>query len=61
MVVCFTLAPGPPALAGSPNSAVNINYVHGMSFKERQTRMHPALWLATLTVGLPLVLFYRRT
>lgn len=56
-VVCFTLAPGTPAPAGSPNNAVNINYVHGMSFKERQTRMHPALWLAALMVGSPIVLY----
>jgi hypothetical protein len=57
LLVCFLLAPAPPAPPANPNAAVNINYVHGLSYERAQTWMHPWLWLAALLIGLPACLY----
>lgn len=54
LVVCFFLAPMPPAPSSHPNAAVNINYVHGLGFEHPQTSVSPGTWLAGLMLGLPL-------
>ena len=53
----FFLAPKPPAPAANPDQAVNINYVHGLSYAKPQTVMHPWLWLSIMIVGFPIVFY----
>jgi hypothetical protein len=53
LLVCFFLAPAPPAPAGNPNAAVNINYVHGLSAERPQSWVPPWVWLSGLLLGLP--------
>lgn len=55
ILICYFLLPGPRPDPG--NAAVNINYVHGFSDTAPQTWMHPLLWLATMAVVMPVVLF----
>ncbi len=55
MLVCYVLMPGPMANAG--NAAVNINYVYGMSDSAPQTWMPGWAWLASLMIGLPVLMF----
>jgi hypothetical protein len=57
LLVSYFLAPAPPAPSNHPNLAVNLNYVHGLSYERPQTWMPPWLWLTILIVGFP-VLFY---
>lgn len=56
LLASFFLAPAPPPPADNPNFAVNINYVHGLSYERPQTVMPPALWLAIMMVGFPVLL-----
>jgi hypothetical protein len=56
-LVSFFLAPAPPAPADNPNLAVNINYVHGLSYEKPQTWMPPMVWLLSMIVGFPLVFY----
>ena len=51
------LLPMPPAPVDNPNLPVNVNYVYGMNDDKPQEWMHPLLWLATLMVGLPMLLY----
>ena len=57
LLVSFFLAPPPPAPAENPKLAVNLNYVHGLSYDKPQTVMSPVLWLGIMMVGFPLVLY----
>ncbi len=57
LLTSYFLAPAPPAPIDSPNLAVNINYVHGMNYKEPQSIMPPSLWLASMIMGFPLVFY----
>ena len=57
ILVAYNFGPPPPASGDSPNMAVNINYVFGPSFNQSQTWMAPHLWVATLMVMLPIVLY----
>ncbi len=57
LLVSYFLAPAPPAPADNPNLAVNINYVHGMSYEKPQTRLPPMVWLMSMIVGYPLVFY----
>lgn len=57
LVICYPLAPAPPAPVNNPNLAVNINYVHGLGYERPQAWMPPLAWLSALMVGLPLVLY----
>lgn len=57
LLVSFFLAPAPPAPPSNPKLAVNLNYVHGLSYEQPQTWMAPWLWLTILIVGLPVVLY----
>jgi hypothetical protein len=57
LLICFFLAPAPPAPPDNPNAAVNINYVHGLGYDKPQTWMHPWLWQAALLIGLPVCLY----
>jgi hypothetical protein len=58
LLASFFLAPAPPAPASNPGLAVNLNYVHGLSYETRQTVMHPLLWLGIMLVGFPLVFYF---
>ena len=57
LLVSFFLAPPPPAPIDNPKLAVNLNYVHCLSYDHPQTWMAPGLWLTMLLVGLPLVFY----
>ena len=57
LLTSFFLAPKPPAPSDNPDQAVNINYVHGMSYEKPQTVMPPLLWLAIMIVGFPIVFY----
>jgi hypothetical protein len=48
LLVCFFVAPRPPAPSDHPNFAVNINYVWGMDDHHPQTAMPAGAWLAML-------------
>jgi Protein of unknown function (DUF1569) len=57
LLASFFLAPAPPAPLTNPDLAVNINYVHGMSYVKPQTIMAPWLWLTIMIVGFPIVFY----
>jgi len=57
LLASFFLAPAPPAPPERPNLAVNINYVHGLSYQEPQTWMPPWLWLSAMIIGFPVVFY----
>ena len=57
LLASFFLAPAPPAPADNPSLAVNLNYVHGLSYEKPQTVMPPLLWLSIMIVGFPLVFY----
>jgi hypothetical protein len=57
LLTSFFLAPKPPAPAERPELAVNINYVHGLSYEKPQTVMPPWLWLSIMIVGFPIVFY----
>jgi hypothetical protein len=57
LLASFFLAPAPPAPPDHPLLAVNLNYVHGLSYEGPQTWMPPWLWLTIFLAGFP-VLFY---
>jgi hypothetical protein len=57
LLVSYFLGPAPPAPPDRPNLAVNINYVHGLSYEKPQTWMPPWLWLSVMIVGFPIVFY----
>ena len=56
--VCYFFMPGPPPSIENPNIPVNINYVYGFSNDAHQTWMPPGFWLATLMLGLPMLIYW---
>jgi hypothetical protein len=57
LLTSFFLAPKPPAPADNPDQAVNINYVHGMSYQKPQEVMPPLVWLSIMIVAFPVVFY----
>jgi hypothetical protein len=57
LLASYFLAPEPPAPPNNPNLAVNVNYVHGLSYTEKQKIMPPLLWLSIMIVGFPLIFY----
>ncbi len=57
LAFCYLVMPGPRADAAAIATPVNINYVHGMSDTAAQTWMPSYAWLASLFVGLPLLIW----
>jgi hypothetical protein len=57
LLASFFLAPAPPAPLNNPGLAVNLNYVHGLSYERPQTWMPPWLWLTIFLVGFPVVFY----
>jgi hypothetical protein len=55
LLVCFFLMPPPTPHPGL--TPVNINYVWGLSDTAAQSWVPPAVWLAGLLIGLPLLVF----
>jgi hypothetical protein len=55
---CFFLLPPPPPPSGHPNLPVNINYVYGFSNDAPQAWMPQGLWLGTMLVALPLLVYW---
>ena len=56
--ICYFLLPAPPPSIENPNIPVNINYVYGFSDDTSQTWMSPGLWLCTVLVGLPFLIYW---
>ncbi|MEM9827482.1 MAG: hypothetical protein AAF958_12895 [Planctomycetota bacterium] len=57
MLVAFFLLPSPEDTLAFANQPRNVNYVFGPSPNASQTWMPAAGWLATLMVGLPLLVY----
>ena len=57
LLTSYFLAPKPPAPAENPDQAVNINYVHGMSYEKPQEVMPPLVWLTIMIVAFPVVFY----
>lgn len=57
LLVCFLFLPAAGASLVNPKTPVNVNYVWGMSDDSPQSWMPKYVWLATLLVGLPLLVF----
>jgi hypothetical protein len=55
LLVCYLWLPAPPAT--TPDQPVNVNYVYGPSDQKPQEWMDGRLWLASLLVGLPVLVF----
>jgi len=55
LIICYFISPAPPSV--DPNLPVNINYVYGWNDSGPQTLMARPLWLLTLLVALPILLF----
>ena len=60
LLVCYFVAPSPPAPASRPNQAVNVNYVWGPDDHHPQTWMRPGLFLVMLC-GIVVVGIYTPT
>ena len=56
LIVCYFISPTPPT--DNPNLPVNINYVYGWNDQGPQMIMARPLWLLSLMVALPLLLFW---
>jgi hypothetical protein len=55
ILACYLWLPAPPA--PNPNVPVNVNYVYGLSDTKPQEWMPANLWVLTLLVGLPLLVY----
>ena len=55
LLICFFLMPPPRPNPGL--TPVNINYVWGLSDEAPQPWVSPAVWLAGMMIGLPILLF----
>ena len=58
LAICYFGFAPPPAPAHSPNLAVNINYVYGLSDNAPQTTMPPLAWLGMLMVIFPVGIYW---
>lgn len=57
ILVCYFWLPAPPASPENPNLPVNVNYVYGLDEEAPQTWMDGRLWLLTMLVGLPVLIY----
>lgn len=57
MAIAYFLLPASLADVADPNTPVNVNYVWGMSSEAPQTWVHPWVWLASMAIGLPLLIY----
>jgi hypothetical protein len=57
MAVAFFLLPASVAQVDNPNTPVNVNYVWGLSDEAPQSWVHPWTWLASMAIGLPIVVY----
>jgi hypothetical protein len=57
MAVAFFLLPASVAEVDDPNTPVNVNYVWGLSDQTPQSWVHPWVWLATMAIGLPVLVY----
>jgi hypothetical protein len=58
MLVCYFWMPKPGAILDNPKEPVNINYVFGFSDSAPQQWMPQWMWLVTLMVGLPFLIWW---
>lgn len=58
LVLCYFVAPPPPAPADNPGLPVNINYVYGLGDEAPQDWLPPHLYLAALLVVMPAFIFW---
>jgi hypothetical protein len=57
VAVCYLFLPAPPAPEDKPWMPVNVNYVYGMSSTGPQTWMPGWLWLVSLVIALPTLIY----
>jgi len=58
LVLCYLIAPLPPAPADRPGLPVNINYVHGPSDAAPQDWLPPLTYFLLLLAGMPAFVFW---
>jgi hypothetical protein len=58
MLICYFWMPRPGTVQANPKAPVNINYVYGFSDAEPQPWMPEWLWLSTLMIGLPSLIWW---
>ena len=57
MAVAFFLLPASVAQVDNPNTPVNVNYVWGPNDQEPQSWVHPWVWLSSMAIGLPVLIY----
>ena len=58
LILCYLIAPPPPAPADNPGLPVNINYVYGLSDAAPQDWMPPLVYFLLLLIILPALIFW---
>lgn len=58
MLVCYFWMPMPGAILENPKEPVNINYVYGFSDSAPQPWMPQWMWLVTMMIGEPLLIWW---
>ena len=58
LVLCYLIAPPPPAPADNPGLPVNINYVYGLGDAAPQDWMPPLVYFLLLLIVLPALIFW---
>jgi hypothetical protein len=58
LVLCYVIAPPPPAPADNPGLPVNINYVYGLGDAAPQDWLPPDLYFSLLLIALPALVFW---
>jgi len=58
LVLCYLIAPPPPAPADNPGLPVNINYVYGLGDAAPQDWMPPLVYFLLLLAGMPALVFW---
>jgi hypothetical protein len=58
LVLCYLIAPPPPAPADNPGLPVNINYVYGLGDAAPQDWMPPLAYFLLLLAGMPALVFW---
>ncbi|MBL8707762.1 MAG: hypothetical protein JNL25_01095 [Rhodospirillaceae bacterium] len=58
LVLCYLIAPPPPAPADNPGLPVNINYVYGLSDAAPQDWLPPLVYFLLLMAAMPTLIFW---
>lgn len=58
LVLCYLIAPPPPAPADNPGLPVNINYVYGLGDDAPQDWLPPLVYFLALLAAMPALIFW---